>query len=219
MKVFAAVTLALLAVVAAEDASAFVPNASPLLKSPKRSLRTTPSMKLGTNAQGLIGSDLEWPEFDPLGFTNNISDETLEWYRAAELKHGRVCMLAALGQLVQSFWHLPDPSGVFDSTDSSFGAFNKVVSERPWAAIQILLAIFAVEVLGAKTQAKPGQAPGDLDFDPFKVRSDDPEIWEATQLRELKNGRLAMIGITAMLVQEAISGKGVIAQWQGLGQS
>lgn len=37
-------------------------------------------MKLGENAQGLIGSDLEWPEFDPLGFTKDASPEKVAWY-------------------------------------------------------------------------------------------------------------------------------------------
>ena len=35
--------------------------------------------------------------FDPFGFTQVGSEKTLAWYRAAELKHGRVAMLASLG--------------------------------------------------------------------------------------------------------------------------
>lgn len=128
------------------------------------------------------------------GFTNNPKPETLDWYRAAELKHGRVAMLAALGQIVQHFYTLPDASGVFSAGDRPFEALNKVVNERPLAAIQIGLAIFAVEALGQFNQAKPGQAPGDLGWDPLNLKSDDPEIYEKVQKRELKNGRLAMVG-------------------------
>lgn len=131
--------------------------------------------------------------FSTQGFTNNPKPETLDWYRAAELKHGRVAMLAALGQITQHFYTLPDESGVFSAGDRPFEALNKVVAERPLAAIQIGLAIFAVEALGQFNQAKPGQAPGDLGWDPLNLKSDDPEIYEKVQKRELKNGRLAMV--------------------------
>jgi hypothetical protein len=76
-----------------------------------------------------------------------------------------------------------------------------VVTERPLAAIQIGLAIFACEALGQFNQAKPGQAPGDLGWDPLNLKSEDPEIYARVQLRELKNGRLAMIAIAGMLIQ------------------
>ncbi|GAB5033565.1 light harvesting complex protein [Nannochloropsis oceanica] len=186
---------------------------APTLPSARSFSRNAVTMKLGSSAEGLVGSDIEFPEFDPLGFTNNPKPETLDWYRAAELKHGRVAMLAALGQIVQHFYTLPDASGVFSAGDRPFEALNKVVNERPLAAIQIGLAIFAVEALGQFNQAKPGQAPGDLGWDPLNLKSDDPEIYEKVQKRELKNGRLAMIAIAGMLVQENLTGLGVIEQW------
>jgi hypothetical protein len=37
-------------------------------------------------AGGLVGSDVEAPEFDPLQLSVGRSEETLAWYRAAELK-------------------------------------------------------------------------------------------------------------------------------------
>ncbi|MEM7469003.1 MAG: chlorophyll a-b binding domain-containing protein, partial [Pseudomonadota bacterium] len=40
--------------------------------------------------------------FDPLGLASLGSDQTLAWFRAAELKHGRVAMLATTGYLVQA---------------------------------------------------------------------------------------------------------------------
>jgi len=169
-------------------------------------------MKLGSAADGLIGSDLELPEFDPLGFTNNPAPGALEWYRAAELKHGRIAMLAALGQLVQSFYTFPDP--VFSESANPWQAMLKVANERPLAAVQIGLAIFACEAIGQKIQAKPGQAPGDLGWDPLNLKGTDPEIFERVQLRELKNGRLAMLAITAMVVQENLTGYGVIEAYK-----
>lgn len=37
-------------------------------------------------ANGLVGSDVEAPEFDPLNLSSGVSEDTLNWYRAAELK-------------------------------------------------------------------------------------------------------------------------------------
>lgn len=47
------------------------------------------SMKLEGAAADLVGSDIEYPEFDPWGFSKTADEETMAWYRAAELKHGR----------------------------------------------------------------------------------------------------------------------------------
>jgi len=38
--------------------------------------------------------------FDPLGFSNGASTEALQWYREAEIKHGRVAMAAFVGFLI-----------------------------------------------------------------------------------------------------------------------
>merc|ERR1719359_1822852 len=38
--------------------------------------------------------------FDPLGISTNVPEGRLLFYREAELKHGRVCMLAMLGLIV-----------------------------------------------------------------------------------------------------------------------
>jgi hypothetical protein len=93
-------------------------------------------------------------------------------------------------------------------------ALEQVCSERPSAAIQIILAIFACEALGQFNQVKDGAAPGDVGFDPLALKSDDPETWEKTQLRELKNGRLAMLAIAGMFYVEWITGNGVIEAWR-----
>lgn len=74
----------------------------------------TSSTSLAGNLDSLVGSgEAEGcPNWDPLNLADEVSDETLDWYRAAELKHARICMLASLGLSVSPVWHLPDP--VFD---------------------------------------------------------------------------------------------------------
>ena len=43
--------------------------------------------------------------FDPLGLTRGIGDLQFKKYQEAELKHGRVAMLAAVGMLVAERFH------------------------------------------------------------------------------------------------------------------
>lgn len=85
----------------------------------------------------------------------------------------------------------------------------QVYEQRPIAFVQIFLAIFAVEVWGNKQQEKNAQG-GDLGFDPLGLKPSNEEAWEQVQLRELKNGRLAMFAIAGMIVQENITGYGVL---------
>ena len=88
-----------------------------------------------------------------------------------------------------------------------------MLADRPLAAAQIVLAIFAVEALGQFKQMQSDE-PGNLGFDPLGLRSDDDELWEKTQLRELKNGRLAMLAIAGMLYTETLTGNGVLEAWR-----
>eukprot|EP00596_Hydrurales_sp_CCMP1899_P007667 CAMPEP_0119041222 /NCGR_PEP_ID=MMETSP1177-20130426/11403_1 /TAXON_ID=2985 /ORGANISM="Ochromonas sp, Strain CCMP1899" /LENGTH=199 /DNA_ID=CAMNT_0007007087 /DNA_START=156 /DNA_END=755 /DNA_ORIENTATION=+ len=163
-------------------------------------------------AYGLVGSDVEAPNFDPLQLSAGRSEETVNWYRSAELKHGRICMLAALGLSVAPVFHFNDP--VFDTT-LGFGAVTKLVAERPEAIYQIVTAIAAIEVV---TLFKNGQGEaGDLGFDPLDLQeklgfNDDESLFNEMKLRELKNGRMAMIGTSALLLQEVVTGYGPYEQ-------
>ena len=170
------------------------------------------SMKLEGAASNLVGTDLEYPEFDPWGFSKTASEDQMFWYRAAELKHARVAMLASLGQIFAYFWRLNDP--VFSQGDKPLKALEQVFNDRPLAAVQVIGFIFAAEVMGQFNQVKPGQGPGDLGFDPLGLKPTDPETWEKVQLRELKNGRLAMLGIAGMLYTEYLTGNGPLEAWK-----
>ncbi|KAJ1415738.1 chlorophyll a/b-binding protein domain-containing protein [Ochromonadaceae sp. CCMP2298] len=163
-------------------------------------------------ANGLVGSDVEAPMFDPLSLSADASEETISWYRAAELKHARICMLASLGLSVQPVFHLPD--AVFDST-LGFGVVTKLYAERPEAIWQILGALAAIETFSLFRDGQ-GEA-GDLNFDPLNLKeklglNKDASKLEEMQLRELKNGRLAMLGTSALLIQEYVTGYGPYEQ-------
>jgi hypothetical protein len=71
-----------------------------------------PFDKRPTNLDGTLPGDVG---FDPVGFSNNPprpwliggSGRSLKWYREAEIVHGRVAMLAALGWVFPNIYHWP----------------------------------------------------------------------------------------------------------------
>jgi Chlorophyll A-B binding protein len=97
----------------------------------------------------------------------------------------------------------------------SQGAVTKLMAERPEAVWQIVTAIAAIETV---TLFKNGQgAAGDLGFDPLDLQTklgfkEDQSLFDEMKLRELKNGRLAMIGTSALLLQEVVTGYGPYEQ-------
>lgn len=146
--------------------------------------------------------------FDPLNLSAGKDDALIRRFRAAELKHGRVCMLASLGCIVQSLntGILPNPT--FSETNP-VNALIRVYQENPTGFIQILLAIAAVEVLGASIEySNPNGRPGDFGWDPAGIRPKTEEELDVLQLKELNNGRLAMISTLGIFAQVGISGHG-----------
>jgi nitrite reductase/ring-hydroxylating ferredoxin subunit len=74
---------------------------------------------------------------------------------------------------------------------------------------QISMFIFLVEGRFSSHEAWYGQMdrePGDLGFDPLKLTKKPGFDLKAKQLSELKNGRLAMIGVASLVANHAIPG-------------
>ena len=84
-------------------------------------------------------------------------------------------------------------------------------------ASSLLLAIFLSEISRARIgwvepeteirSLREGYQPGDLGFDPmnFKAGFKSDEEFKSMQEKELRNGRLAMIAIAGMTVQELVT--------------
>jgi len=152
--------------------------------------------------------------WDPLNLLEGKEVETIEWYRAAELKHGRVCMLASVGLLLpnsgfpgtrlQDITLYPNPT--FEETNP-FKAVQRVYYENPAALAQILLAISAIEVFTASI-SKFSSRPGDFNWDPLGIRPTDEAKLNELQTKELKNGRLAMLSTAGMAYQTYVTGQG-----------
>jgi len=149
----------------------------------------------------------------PLGFWDSAGlskKGNLAVYREAELKHGRVCMLAALGIIVTEefhpffdFWG----DGTFVSAAASH--FTATASANFWPAFWVMAAGHEVATsLNGGFNADPtARAPGDYGFDPLNLKPTDPAELKVLQNKEINNGRLAMVATMGILAQELITGK------------
>lgn len=156
--------------------------------------------------------------WDPLGFSEGKPDGRIRFYREVELKHGRISMLAALGFLVGEQYH-PLFGGGVDSP--AYRAFQETPLQTFWPFVVSAIAIPEIysvytfeDPATSKSLAKGEQwlirddhEPGDFDFDPLGLKPESPEELKEMQTKELNNGRLAMIGIAGMIVQELVSGE------------
>lgn len=116
-------------------------------------------------------------------------------------------MLATVGFVVPEFVRVP-------GEQFSFEALPKVIDAHdalPDSMIQIFGWISFVETCSWAALANMNEfdrAPGDFGFDPLKIKPKDPEKFQEMQLKELKNGRLAMIAIGGMVAGAAVTGNG-----------
>jgi hypothetical protein len=157
----------------------------------------------------LGGGELNW---DPAGFLEGKSELEVNRYREAELTHGRVGMLAALGFLVQEKFH-PLFSG------DGGPAIDQIPQLPVWLWVVMAGGIGAAEAyriniafreldgekLKAETALRPGYVPGQIGFDPLGLAPEDPAEFREMQEKELAHARLAMIAAAGFLAQEAVT--------------
>lgn len=143
--------------------------------------------------------------FDPLGLSN-LWD--LNWLRAAELKHGRVGMLASLGFIVQESYRLPGPVSNPELFTVAKNPIEALSTAPPLGLAQIVGVCFLIELATSSallnTQAfdendpRSGLAtqsdisPGDLGWDPAGLAANGVKPEYA--IAELKHARLGMLG-------------------------
>lgn len=148
--------------------------------------------------------------WDPVKFTDSPTFTVSEAkrYREAEITHGRVAMLGALGWLVAEEYH-PLFNGV--GGYSSFARFQAVEGVFPQFWEVVLLFIGIVEGFRISRgwndpkeidQIQEGYIPGDLGFDPLGLAPEDEDELYDMKTKELNHGRLAMIAIAAFAAQE-----------------
>ncbi|KAJ1489890.1 light harvesting complex protein 5 precursor, partial [Baffinella frigidus] len=216
-------SLAIFAAVIAQ-AAAFAPGASlPLAARPATATSpnmavfpgsfsdSVPFLKQPTQLDGQYAGDVG---FDPLGFSEIFDLKVL---REAELKHGRIAMLATLGWLVQEKTVLP----FFDKAipPPSLPPFLITAHDnlvKSGGMSQILLWTSFLEIFGgiacfATIQGR--REPGDFGFDPLGLSLGKNEgKFEQYQLAEIKHSRLAMLAFSGMVHQYFATGQGVFEQ-------
>ncbi|KAJ8610920.1 hypothetical protein CTAYLR_009767, partial [Chrysophaeum taylorii] len=149
--------------------------------------------------------------FDPLGLLADADQEKFERLRYVEIKHGRISMLAVLGQIVtKAGIFLPgtiDYSGTkFSDVPTGFGAFSAI---QPAGIAQIVAFVGFLELFVMKDSANgaaPGEFPGDFRNGALDFGWDSFSAEEKLSKRaiELNNGRAAMMGILALMVHEEL---------------
>ena len=182
------------------SAAAFAPASS-------TSSRTSSALGAYDNEIGAAdlpgGNTVCW---DPLNFVEGQDQATFDKFRALELKHGRVAMLAFLGYATT--WN----------TDFRFpGCADFPGGHKAVFAIDNFDLLFPILCVCGflETQVfiqKEGSFPGDMGgakdypvgFGPVLTKGyDETEI----RTKELLNGRAAMMGWLTLLVHEQIDGK------------
>jgi hypothetical protein len=141
---------------------------------------------------------------------NPMTEGKAAFLREVELKHCRVAMLAAVGFPIGEQFH-PLFGGGIDTP--SFLAFQASPLQQFWPVVVSAIAI--PELFSVFSFEDPGENPwtikasheaGDFGFDPLGLKPKDPVELKKMQTKELNNGRLAMIAIAGMVVQEGVTG-------------
>jgi hypothetical protein len=160
--------------------------------------KAVPFLEAPKNLKGLVGDK----GFDPIGFSDWID---VNFLAEAEIKHGRIAMLATLGWVITEFVKLP--GDVHNVTPLE--AHNVAVASG--SAFQVLTVIAGLEFIGVvalKELFEGKRKAGEFGFDPLNLWGKTEAERSKRSLQEIENGRLAMLAFAGIATQAALNGKG-----------
>eukprot|EP00580_Thalassiosira_gravida_P001235 CAMPEP_0201598768 /NCGR_PEP_ID=MMETSP0492-20130828/468_1 /ASSEMBLY_ACC=CAM_ASM_000837 /TAXON_ID=420259 /ORGANISM="Thalassiosira gravida, Strain GMp14c1" /LENGTH=203 /DNA_ID=CAMNT_0048061241 /DNA_START=54 /DNA_END=665 /DNA_ORIENTATION=+ len=163
--------------------------------------KSLPFLTNPKNTDGLIGS----VGFDPLGWSDMWD---IKWLQEAEIKHGRVSMLATVGFVTSQFITLP----MF--ADLQCDDSNAVPSAIGMSGMMQIIAFAGAEewrtnkgkITMADMFEDPDRVPGDLGWATERLDGKTEEEVNRLKLQEIKNGRLAMLAIGGMIHHNFVTG-------------
>jgi len=166
-----------------------------------------PFLRNPSRTDGLVGS----VGFDPLGLSEmwGSTDSDLKWLQEAEIKHGRVAMLATVGFITSQYFTLP----MF--TDLHVNDSNMAPTAIGISGMMQIVAFAGFEewrtnkgrITMETMFEEPDRVPGDLGFALERLKGKSEEEVNKLKLQELKNGRLAMLAIGGMIHHNWITGE------------
>merc|ERR1712087_33129 len=154
--------------------------------------------------------------WDPLGLLDDADQERFDRLRYVEIKHGRISMLAFLGQITtRAGIHLP---GAIDYSGDSFDSFPDGLAAIygpdaiPGAGLAQIVLLAGFLELGVMKDSANGAAPGDFPGDfrngslDFGWDTFDEETQAFKRGVELNNGRAAIVVFLGLMVHEQLGG-------------
>merc|ERR1719162_377970 len=138
---------------------------------------------------------------------------TLYWMREAEIKHGRVSMLAWFGWLATDggfgiTLRFPGELYSVENIPNAYNAHNILVEQGSMSFLLIAVAFVEFCSSAVLVQVSKGELDreaGDFGLDPLQFLKDaSKEESDRMKTRELLNGRLAMLAFGAISTQSAL---------------
>ena len=133
---------------------------------------------------------------------------TLYWMREAELKHGRVAMLAVTGWIgVDQGLRFPFPQFSADVIPDSYNAHNILVEQGTMAAMLIAVAFVEFSMSAVLVEVSKGESDreaGDYAWTGGVLKNKSDEYIKNMKTKEINNGRLAMLAFGGIATQTAL---------------
>lgn len=197
--------------------------ASPKATTTSSTSKVSKSSSSGFKPSATVGSSAPFGFFDPASMSEDVSEDQYKLYQEAEIKHGRVAMLAFVGLIMGE---IVQPSLFFDGqiTGPAIYQFQQADAILPLFWAGVLAFIGAIETRTILTAWQPLEetlrepvgvaklrktyTAGDLGFDPLGLKPSSSNVKALNEMktRELNNGRLAMIGVAGIVAQELVTG-------------